>query len=154
MVEQRDFFTARTIAPLRLRPRRDLASALRSKVTLLLRLSLAAVFFWFGMLKLAGVSPVADLLRHSIPFLAVTPYIELLGLAEIVIAVGLVIDRLANQAATLMILHLFCTLSIAIIAPTLIFAPAFPVLTMDGEFLAKNFVLITAGLVVISSRDR
>jgi uncharacterized membrane protein YkgB len=53
-----------------------------------------------------------------------------------------------------MILHLFCTLSLAIVAPTLLFAAAFPVLTLDGEFLAKNFVLITAGLVVLSSRKR
>ena len=135
------------------RPRTRVAAPHWLSVTFLLRLSLAAIFFWFGMLKLAGVSPAVDLLRHSIPFLAVPPYIELLGLAEIVIAVGLVIERLANQAATLMILHLFCTLSIAIISPTLIFAPAFPVLTMDGEFLAKNFVLITAGLVVMSHRE-
>ena len=48
-----------------------------------------------------------------------------------------------------MILHLFCTLSVAIVAPTLAFVPAFPGLTMDGEFLARNSVLITAGLVVI-----
>ena len=143
-----------SISARRLRPKRHAGSLVRFRVTFLLRLSLACVFFWFGMLKLAGVSPVVDLLRNSIPFLAGAPYIELLGLAEIVIAIGLVIERLSNQAASLMILHLFCTLSVAIIAPTLVFAPAFPVLTMDGEFLAKNFVLITAGLVVISSRDR
>jgi uncharacterized membrane protein YkgB len=154
MVEQRDFFPMQPIATRRLRLKTNVADLVRLRVQFLLRLSLAAVFFWFGMLKLAGVSPVVDLLRRSIPFLAASPFIELLGLAEIVIAIGLVIDRLANQAATLMILHLFCTLSIAIIAPTLVFAPAFPVLTMDGEFLAKNFVLITAGLVVISSRGR
>lgn len=154
MVEQREFFPTQTIAPRRLRAKTHIASLARHRVTFLLRLSLAAVFFWFGMLKLAGVSPVADLLRNSIPLLAGSPYIELLGLAEIVIAIGLIIERLANQAATLMILHLFCTLSLAIIAPTLIFAPAFPVLTIDGEFLAKNFVLITAGLAVISSRDQ
>ena len=154
MVEQREFFRVQSISARRLRPRRYALSLVRPRVTFLLRLSLAAVFFWFGMLKLAGVSPVADLLRNSIPMLAGSPYIELIGVAEILIAVGLVIERLANQAATLMILHLFCTLSIAIIAPTLIFAPAFPVLTMDGEFLAKNFVLISAGLAVISSRDR
>ncbi len=154
MVEQRELFSTHTIAPFRPRAKVSALGLVRSRVTFLLRLSLAAVFFWFGMLKLAGVSPVTELLRNSIPFLAGSPYIELLGVAEIVIAIGLVIERLTNQAATLMILHLFCTLSIAIIAPTLVFAPAFPVLTMDGEFLAKNFVLITAGLVVISSRDR
>ena len=136
---------------LRLKP--GVGSLAQPRVTFLLRLSLATIFFWFGLLKLAGVSPVADLLRNSIPFLARSPYIELLGLAEIVIAIGLVIERLANHAATLMILHLLCTLSVAIIAPTVVFAPAFPVLTMDGEFLAKNLVLITAGLVVISRRE-
>ena len=152
MVEQRELFPMQPIAPNKLRFRISAASVARLRVTFLLRLSLAMVFFWFGMLKLAGVSPVADLLRNSIPFLARFPYIELLGLAEIVIAIGLVIERLANQAAALMILHLFCTLSVAIIAPTVVFAAGFPVLTMDGEFLAKNLVLITAGLVVISSR--
>jgi uncharacterized membrane protein YkgB len=154
MVEQRDFFPMHHIGTRRVPPKINLVSLAQLRVTFLLRLSLAAVFFWFGMLKLAGVSPVVDLLRNSIPFLARSPYIESLGLAEIIIAIGLIIKRLSNQAATLMILHLFCTLSVAIIAPTLVFAPAFPVLTMDGEFLAKNFVLITAGLVVISSRDR
>ena len=66
---------------------------------------------------------------------------------------GLAIERFANPAAALMILHLFCTLSVAIIAPTVFFAPVFPVLTLDGEFLAKNFVLISAGLVLISNRE-
>ena len=153
MIEQRELFSMQPIA---LRRRNtiitDIARAIR--VTFLLRLSLAAIFFWFGMLKLAGVSPVVSLLRSALPFLAGSPYIELIGLAEIVIAIGLVTERFSDHAAALMILHLFCTLSVAIIAPTVVCAPAFPVLTMDGEFLAKNFVLITAGLVVISSRQR
>jgi putative oxidoreductase len=153
MVEQRELFQIQPIAANKLRLKPAFGSLAQLRVTFLLRLSLATIFFWFGLLKLAGVSPVADLLRNSIPFLARSPYIELLGLAEIVIAIGLVIERLANHAATLMILHLFCTLSVAIIAPTIVFAPVFPVLTLDGEFLAKNFVLITAGLVVISRRE-
>ena len=154
MVEQRELFHIQAAAPQHPRVRSLIGGAAQLRMTFLLRLSLALIFFWFGLLKLAGVSPVVDLLRNSIPFLARAPYIELLGVAEIVIAVGLVIERLANQAAALMILHLFCTLSIAIIAPTIFFAPVFPVLTLDGEFLAKNVVLITAGLVVISSRER
>jgi uncharacterized membrane protein YkgB len=153
-LEQRELFPIQRVAIGRLSPASRIAALARViRVTVLLRFSLAAIFFWFGMLKLTGVSPVVGLLRSSIPLLAGSPYIELLGLAEIVIAIGLVIERLAGQAATLMILHLFCTLTVAIIAPTVVFAPAFPVLTLDGEFLAKNLVLITAGLVVIS-RDR
>ena len=74
------------------------------QATFLLRLSLALVFLWFGLLKLAGVSPVVDLLSNSFPTLARSPYLELLGLMEIVIGVCLVIDRLSKQAAALMIL--------------------------------------------------
>jgi uncharacterized membrane protein YkgB len=154
MVEQRELLSMQSIE-LGRRANTNIADFVRAiQVTFLLRLSLAAIFFWFGMLKLAGVSPVVALLHNAMPLLAKSPYIELIGVAEIVIAIGLIIERFSDQAAALMILHLFCTLSLAIIAPTLVFAPAFPVLTMDGEFLAKNFVLITAGLVVISSRKR
>ncbi len=117
----------------------------------LLRLSLATIFFWFGVLKVADVSPVANLLRASIPFLATTPYLEVLGIAEITIGVGLLVNRLAKQASVLMILHLLGTMSLIAIAPKLIFAPAFPVLTMDGEFVLKNVVLMTSALVIMFS---
>jgi putative oxidoreductase len=130
------------------------SEAARNSALVLLRFSLASVFLWFGLLKVANVSPVIGLLKGSFPFLAASPYIEMLGMAEIVIAVGLVIDKLSKQATVLMILHLLGTLTVVIVAPGLIFAPAFPVLTMGGEFLLKNLVLITAGLVIVFSRER
>lgn len=126
----------------------------QQRVIFLLRLSLAAIFFWFGLLKIANVSPVVALLKSTLPFLAASPYIELLGLVEIGIAAGLVTERLSKQATILMILHLFGTLSVVLINPQLFFAPEFPVLTMDGEFVMKNLVLITAGLVIVCSRGK
>ena len=115
----------------------------------LLRLSLATVFLWFGLLKLANASPVDALLRSSFSILANPPYVELLGLAEIVIAIGLILNRFARQTVFLMILHLLGTLSVAALAPQLVFAPRFPLLTMEGEFLVKNLVLIAAGIVIM-----
>jgi uncharacterized membrane protein YkgB len=123
-------------------------------VLFLSRVSLAAVFFWFGVLKVANVSPVASLLRASIPFLAERPYLEILGVVEIVIGVGLLANRLATQASVLMILHLAGTLSLFVIAPRLVFAPTFPVLTMEGEFVLKNVVLIASALVIMVLRPR
>ena len=118
----------------------------------LLRLSLASVFFWFGVLKVANVSPVIELLRASIPFLAGSPYLQILGIVEITIGAGLLVDRLARQATALMVLHLLGTLSLIAIAPSLLFAPAFPVLTMAGEFVLKNVVLMSSALVIICAR--
>lgn len=154
MVEEGELF--RTHAPVksRTRPVRSVIRPMQGKVIYLLRLSLAAVFFWFGILKVTGVSPVIGLLENTYPLLAASPYIELLGLAEIAIAAGLVIDRLSKHAATLMMLHLLCTLAIAVFSPALVFAPAFPVLTIEGEFIAKNVVLIMAGMVILASRQK
>jgi len=98
----------------------------------LLRLSLAVVFFWFGALKLAGVSPVVGMLRSSFPLLADAPFLQLLGVAEVLIAAGLVLNRLSRQTAFLMVLHLTVTLGVAVLSPRTVFAPAFPVLTMAG----------------------
>ena len=148
----------RIVVPIRSAPRahESLSEEFRDfvgrHVLFLLRLSLATVFFWFGVLKVANVSPVASLLRASIPFLATTPYLEILGIAEIAIGFALLVNRLARQATVLMVLHLLGTLSLFVIAPSMIFAPTFPVLTMDGEFVLKNVVLITSALVIMFSR--
>src|SRR4028119_520619 len=45
------------------------ASASQRVAILLLRLSLAAVFFWFGLLKVVATSPAAPLIKSFIPFL-------------------------------------------------------------------------------------
>src|SRR6267154_2794040 len=96
----------------------------------LLRLSLATVFLWFGLPKLADVSPVVGLLRSSIPILANTPFLQSLGFVEVCIAIGLSINRLSKPTVFLMILHLLATLSVAVLSPQLVFSPRFPILTM------------------------
>ncbi|HZS46144.1 MAG TPA: DUF417 family protein [Blastocatellia bacterium] len=118
----------------------------------LLRVSLAIIFFWFGFLKLIDASPAVELIRQSFPLFANSPYLELLGLGEILIAAGLLLERLSKYAAALMVFHLIGTLCIVIVSPATIFAPAFPILTMNGEFVAKNLVLIVAGIAVVSAK--
>src|SRR5215471_10712271 len=102
MVEGRSLLLTQSVARPRARQTVSLPALAWRQVRFLLRLSLAVVFFWFGLLKIANVSPVIDLIHNSIPFLAASPYIELLGLGEIMIAIGLVIDRLSSYAAFLM----------------------------------------------------
>jgi len=146
----------RVVVPIKSAARENAAEKVRAfvqtHVMFLSRLSLATVFFWFGILKVANVSPAAGLLRGSIPFLANSPYVQLLGGAEIVIGIGLLVNPLTKTASLLMILHLLGTFSLFLIAPRLMFAPAFPELTMAGEFVLKNIVLLIAALIIMCSR--
>jgi hypothetical protein len=60
-------------------------------------------------------------------------------------------ERWSRYAAALVSAHLLGTLSVALAAPERLFAPFFPALTLEGEFIAKNFVLLAAALAVLRS---
>src|SRR5262250_664365 len=55
-----------------------------------LRIALGVVFLWFGALKLFGVSPVADLVARTLPFLTPDVAVRGIGALEVLIAFGLV----------------------------------------------------------------
>jgi uncharacterized membrane protein YphA (DoxX/SURF4 family) len=153
MVEQKNLFNANPLAYRQLNPHSRLHWAI-NKGANVVRFSLAGIFFWFGVLKLTGVSPVVELLRHSIPILAEYPYVQLLGMAEVLIALGLVIDKLSRPASALMMLNLVCILGIVVPAPALIFAQGSPGVTTQGAFLAYYIVFILAGLLILGWRQR
>jgi putative oxidoreductase len=123
----------------------------------LLRLALAAVFVWFGALKLAGVSPVHDLIGQTLPFVDADLAVPALGAVEV--AIGLVLALGVLPRLTLLVLagHLAGTFLTFVTASELMWGGNVLELTADGEFVVKNLVLITAALVLIgiySHRDQ
>jgi putative oxidoreductase len=117
-----------------------------------LRLALGLVFVWFGALKVFGVSPVTPMLRETYAFLALPGFTSLLGAWEMLIGIGLVSKLALRQTLYLMCLHLAGTFAALWLAPSHFFLHDNPlVLTVDGEFVVKNLVLLTAGLVIGSN---
>jgi len=117
-----------------------------------LRLALGLVFVWFGALKVFGVSPVTPMLRETSAFLALPGFTVLLGAWEMLIGIGLVSKLALRQTLYLMCLHLAGTFAALWLAPSHFFLHDNPlVLTVDGEFVVKNLVLLTAGLVIGSN---
>jgi putative oxidoreductase len=111
-----------------------------------LRVGLGLVFLWFGVLKLLGSSPIAAMVRQSYPFL---PFFVALGGWEVLIGCGLICKRALRSTLVLLLLHMTGTLIALGQAPSLFFLKGNPLLlTMEGEFVMKNVVLITASLVI------
>ena len=115
----------------------------------LLRLALAAVFVWFGALKIAGVSPVHELIGQTLPFIDADLAVPALGVVEVVI--GLVLAAGILPRITLLVLagHLAGTFLTFLTASELMWGSNFLELTADGEFVVKNLVFISAALVLI-----
>ena len=121
----------------------------------LLRVALAAVFVWFGALKLMGTSPVEGLLAATLPFIDADLSVPVLGGIEVLI--GLVLAAGILPRLTLLVLtgHLAGTFLTFVTASELMWQDGhFLALTADGEFVAKNVVFISAALMLIGWYSR
>ncbi|WP_309114381.1 DoxX family membrane protein [Saccharothrix sp.] len=116
----------------------------------LLRGSLGVVFVWFGALKVAGTTPVADLVAGTVPWPAPGVLVAGLGAVEVLLGGALVAGRFLRPAAVLVMVHLGGTFLTLVVQPAVAFRAGNPlVLTLTGEFVVKNLVLFTAALVVL-----
>jgi putative oxidoreductase len=124
-----------------------------SHSTSLIRISLATIFIWFGLLKIIGFSPVSDLVAQTIHWMPAPPdlLVILLGILETALGLGLLFGRGAVLRVTVIIflLHLSGTL-LVLAQPDIAFQKGNPLLlTTEGEFVIKNLVMIAAGLVLL-----
>ncbi len=114
-----------------------------------LRIALGVVFLWFGALKVIGITPVTELVAATYPFFPLTQFVVVLGVWEVVIGVGLLFKVLLRGTLALLWLQMAGTLFAAALHPALFFVGGnLFLLTMEGEFVVKNLVLIAASLVV------
>ncbi len=121
----------------------------------LLRMSLGVVFIWFGALKFTAGSPVGELVAKTVAFLPADLLVPALGGFEVILGIGLLIGRRLEIVALLMMAHLTGTFLVLVTQPEVAFQNHNPfMLTMTGEFVVKNLVLITAGLVLATWRPQ
>lgn len=114
----------------------------------LLRLSLGIVFIWFGALKFLGMSPAAELVKRTVYWLDPGIFVPLLGWWEVAIGVCLLIKPLIRVAILLLFLQMPGTMLPLILLPDVCFTQ-FPIgLTLEGQYIIKNLILISAGLVI------
>ena len=115
---------------------------------LLLRISLGVVFIWFGLLKPLGMSPAGDLVTNTVYWFPPEVFVPILGWWEVSIGVGLIIRPLNRIAILLMALQMGGTFLPLVVLPDVTFQ-SFPfVLTIEGQYIIKNLVIISAGIVV------
>jgi len=121
---------------------------------LLLRISMGIIFLWFGALKFfPGLSPAADLATRTIERLTfglIAPDVSILILAawESLIGLGLIFGIFMRATLLLLFLQMLGTITPVFFFPQEVFT-AFPYApTLEGQYIFKNMVLITAGLVI------
>ena len=114
-----------------------------------LRVALGIIFIWFGALKLVpGLSPAEELVLATVPFMPGQAFMIILAFWEIAIGLGFLTGRALRLTILLLFLQMPGTLAPIFLLPEAVFT-AFPYgLTLEGQYIVKNLVLISAALVV------
>jgi len=131
---------------------RALINFMRTQGVRILRIALGVVFVWFGVLKVVGVSPVGDLVAQTVYWVRPQLFVPLLGIWEVVVGLGLLFAVALRLILFLFWLQMAGTFLVLLLRPELAFQSGNPFhLTVTGEFVIKNLILIAAGLVVGST---
>jgi uncharacterized membrane protein YphA (DoxX/SURF4 family) len=121
---------------------------------LLLRLSLGIVFVWFGVLKFfPGVSPAQSLAGEtmvalSFGVLTTGSAVLILAVWETLIGLGLLSGVFLRLTLLLLWVQMLGTLTPLFLYPEECFTRVPWAPTLEGQYIIKNLVLISAGLVI------
>jgi len=120
----------------------------------LLRVSIGIAFLWFGFLKFfSGLSPAQDLAIKTIDILTlglVPPRTSIIILAgwETLIGLGLLFGLFMRGTLLLLFVQMLGTMTTLFLFPSEIFTRIPYAPTLEGQYVIKNIVLISAGIVL------
>jgi uncharacterized membrane protein YphA (DoxX/SURF4 family) len=120
----------------------------------LLRVSLGLVFFWFGVLKFfPGLSPAQDLAartfeRLSLGLVRPSLAVPILAAWERLIGLGLLTGVALRATLFLLGVQMLGTLTPLVLFPAEVFVRVPYAPTLEGQYIIKNAVLISAAIVI------
>ena len=113
-----------------------------------LRISLGVIFIWFGALKPLGNSPANDVITRTVYWFDPDIFIPILGVWEIAIWLCLLYAPFIRAGLFLLALQMPGTFLPLVLLPEVCFVN-FPFdLTLEGQYIIKNLVMIGAAIVV------
>lgn len=121
----------------------------------ILRICIGVLFLWFGALKFfPGVSPAEALATETVDILTLRlfnrPFLYTsLAIMEVALGSLLVFTREYRVTFWLLIFHMFCTILPLFILREVTFVHFPYQLTIEGQYIVKNIVIISAAIVLL-----
>ncbi len=132
---------------------RRIAALMQRWGTAALQVSLAVIFVWFGILKPFGLSPAEPLVKPTVawlPLFSPDTWLAVIGWWEVAIGVTFLFRQTVRLAIAMLALQMVGTFMPLVLLPDVTFQagriPYAP--TMEGQYIIKNLLIISAALVV------
>lgn len=115
-----------------------------------LRISFFVIFSWYGLLKIIGKSPVEELVARSTTLIGAHDFVVVLGFWELGIGLCLLFKRLQKLGLLLLFLQFPGTFLPLLLDPQDCFINAPFELTLTGQYIFKNLILIASSFILVS----
>jgi uncharacterized membrane protein YkgB len=116
-----------------------------------LRIGIGVIFIWFGLLKPLGLSPAAELLANTVYWWTPEIVVPAIGWWEVAIGITFLIPQLTRVAIFLLAIQMPGTFLPLVLLPEVCFTVIPWGLTLEGQYIVKNLVIIGAALVIGST---
>lgn len=117
------------------------------------RFGLFVVFFWFGILKVVGLSPASGLVQrlfeNTVNFMSFDSFLIFFGVFECVIGILFLIKGAERIVIPLLFLHMVTTFGPLFLLPEETWSQ-FAVPTLEGQYIIKNLVIIASAMGIAS----
>lgn len=118
------------------------------------RVSIFLIFFWFGLIKLIGLSPASPLAEALTAQTVGLQYFDLLfyilAAIECIIGILFLFPKATRVVIPLLLLHMLIVCSPLILTPEYTWQQ-FGVPTLEGQYIIKNAVVIAVAIGIASS---
>jgi uncharacterized membrane protein YphA (DoxX/SURF4 family) len=120
----------------------------------LLRISVGVVFFWFGILKFfPGLSPATELATKTIDTLTFgiisgQTALSILATLEVAIGIGMIFGIFLRETILLLFFQMLGTITPVFLFTSEVFTRVPYAPTLEGQYIIKNIVIISAALVI------
>ncbi len=115
------------------------------------KLAIFIIYFWFGALKLLGLSPAAPLIialfEKTISLVSFPVFYLSFAIFEIVIGILFLIRGWEKLAIYLVAVHLFLTFLPLIFLPEITWQ-GFLIPTLRGQYIIKNILIVALAIVI------
>lgn len=118
------------------------------------RFSIFLIFFWFGLIKLLGLSPASPLAmaltEKTVGGQYFTQLFFILALIECVIGILFLFPKCTRVVVPLLLFHMAIVCSPLLLVPNYTWQ-SFLVPTLEGQYIIKNAVVIAVAIGIAST---
>ena len=121
------------------------------------KLSIFAIYFWFGLLKVIGQSPASEMVKalfeetvsKMIAGVSFEQFIIAFGIFEMLIGVMFLIGKFPKLAFVLLLVHIFTTALPLFMTGDMVWTKTL-IPMLEGQYIIKNLALLGLGFFIVS----